>query len=133
MKPLVLAIALVLSAPLPVFAQAAAPDANAAPAPAPAWVETSNRNAQILLQAQAAFQPEYASFFGVPGYDDKVADFGPDNPQRYREATAKARDELKAKLQVERDSNVRQDLAFIDLEERTIEHPGVKNGKQAHA
>ena len=113
MKPLVLAIALVLSAPLPVFAQAAAPDANAAPAPAPAWVETSNRNAQILLQAQAAFQPEYASFFGVPGYDDKVADFGPDNPQRYREATAKARDELKAKLQVERDSNVRQDLEIM--------------------
>jgi TPR repeat protein len=54
-------------------------------------VEASNRNAQILLQAQAAFQPEYASFFGVPGYDDKVADFGPDNPRRYREALAKAK------------------------------------------
>ncbi|MGH8061229.1 MAG: DUF885 domain-containing protein [Pseudoxanthomonas sp.] len=111
MKPLVLAIALALSAPLPVFAQTAAPAAQAKPAKA--WVETSNGNAQILLQAQAAFQPEYASFFGVPGYDDKVADFGPDNARRYREATAKARDELKTKLQVERDSNVRQDLEIM--------------------
>ncbi|MEP6907384.1 MAG: DUF885 family protein, partial [Pseudoxanthomonas sp.] len=111
MKPLVFAIALALSAPLPVLVQAATPAVQAKPAPA--WVEASNRNAQILLKAQAAFQPEYASFFGVPGYDEKVADLGPDNARRYREATAKARDELKAKLQVERDSNVRQDLEIM--------------------
>ncbi|RYZ72498.1 MAG: DUF885 domain-containing protein [Lysobacteraceae bacterium] len=113
MKPLVLAIALALSAPLPVFAQSAAPAARASTAPAPAWVEASNRNAQILLQAQAAFQPEYASFFGVPGYDDKVADFGPDNPRRYREALAKAKSGLQAQLQAERDTNVRQDLEIM--------------------
>ncbi|NDK39364.1 DUF885 domain-containing protein [Pseudoxanthomonas gei] len=113
MKPLVLAIALALSAPLPAFAQAAAPATRTSTAPAPAWVEASNRNAQILLQAQAAFQPEYASFFGVPGYDDKVADFGPDNPRRYRDAVAKARTALQAKLQTERDTNVRQDLEIM--------------------
>ncbi|HYM86193.1 MAG TPA: DUF885 domain-containing protein [Pseudoxanthomonas sp.] len=111
MKLLVLAIALALSAPLPALAQAATPATQVKPAPA--WVETSNGNAQILLKAQAAFQPEFASFFGVPGYDDKVADLGPDNARRYREATAKARDELKAKLQLERDSNVRQDLEIM--------------------
>ena len=78
MKPLALAVAVALSfaAPLPAFAQAAAaPAATAAPAkPAPAWVEASNANAQILLEASAKFSPESASFFGVPGYDDKVAD-----------------------------------------------------------
>lgn len=111
MKPLVLAIALALSAPLPAFAQAAA--ATAQTKPAPAWVETSNRYAQILLQAQAPFQPEYASFFGIPGYDDQVADLGPDNPKRYREATAKAKAELRTKLQLERDANVRQDLEIM--------------------
>lgn len=110
MKPLVLAIALALSAPLPAFAQAAA---TAQTKPAPAWVETSNRYAQILLQAQAPFQPEYASFFGIPGYDDQVADLGPDNPKRYREATAKAKAELRTKLQLERDPNVRQDLEIM--------------------
>ncbi len=113
MKPLVLAIALALSAPLPVFAQAAAPAAQAKPAAAPAWVETSNRNAQILLAAQAPFQPEFASFFGIPGYDDQVADLGPDNGKRYREATAKARSALQEKLQLERDANVRQDLEIM--------------------
>lgn len=111
MKPLVLAIALALSAPLPALAQAVAPAAQAKPAPA--WVETSNRYAQILLQAQASFQPEYASFFGIPGYDDQVADLGPDNPKRYREATAKAKAELRTKLQLERDANVRQDLEIM--------------------
>ncbi|MET1162960.1 MAG: DUF885 domain-containing protein [Pseudoxanthomonas sp.] len=111
MKPLVLAIALALSVPLPAFAQAAAPAAQSKPAPA--WVEASNRNAQILLKAQAAFQPEYASFFGIPGYDDKVADLGPDNPRRYRQATAKAKAELQALLQQERDANVRQDLEIL--------------------
>ena len=113
MKPLVLAIALALSVPLPAFAQSAAPAAQTKPAASPAWVETSNRNAQILLQAQAPFQPEYASFFGIPGYDDQVADLGPDNPKRYREATAKAKAELRTKLQLERDSNVRQDLEIM--------------------
>ena len=113
MKPLVLAIALALSAPLPVFAQAAAPATQAKPAAAPAWVETSNRNAQILLQAQGPFQPEFASFFGIPGYDDQVADLGPDNGKRYRDATAKARTGLQTKLQLERDANVRQDLEIM--------------------
>lgn len=111
MKPLVLAIALALSAPLPALAQTAAPAAQAKPAPA--WVEASNRNAQILLKAQAAFQPEYASFFGIPGYDDKVTDLGPDNPRRSREATAQARTELMALLQTERDANLRQDLEIL--------------------
>ncbi|MET0581773.1 MAG: DUF885 domain-containing protein [Pseudoxanthomonas sp.] len=111
MKPLVLAIALALCAPLAAFAQQAAPAAQAKPVPA--WVETSNGHAQILLKAQAAFQPEYASFFGIPGYDDKVADLGPDNPRRYREATTKARTELQALLLQERNADVRQDLQIL--------------------
>lgn len=67
MKPLVLAIALALLAPLPAFAWTTdAPAAATKPAPAtrsPAWVEQSNAYAQILLQAQAPFQPEQMSFF----------------------------------------------------------------------
>ncbi|WP_315385382.1 DUF885 domain-containing protein [uncultured Stenotrophomonas sp.] len=115
MKPLALAVALALSVPAalsapPVFA--AAPAANKAPASA-AWVTRSNELAQILLNAQGPFQPEETGFFGVPGYDDKVADFGPDNAKRYREAMAKARSDLQARLATERDPNVRQDLAIM--------------------
>ena len=120
MKPLVLAIVLALAAPLP-LSVAAAPAAKTTPS-APAWVAHSNELAQILLQAQAPFQPEMASFFGVPGYDDKVADLGPDYTGRYRTALGKARDQLREKLQLERDPNVRQDLEImIGAAERSIE------------
>ena len=115
---LALAVALALVAPLPVLAGAATPAAAAAPSATPvratpAWVETSNRDAQILLEPQARFAPESASFFGVPGYDEQVADLGPDNPARYRAAMAKAKAQLEQKLQVERDPDVRQDLAIM--------------------
>lgn len=115
MKPLVLAVALALSVPAALSAPPAlAAKAAAAKAPSsPAWVTRSNQLAQILLDAQGPFQPEETGFFGVPGYDDKVADFGPDNGARYRAAMAKARSELQAKLATERDPNVRQDLAIM--------------------
>ena len=110
--PASLAIALALGAPWPV--RAATTPAAAAPARAtPTWVETSNRHAQLLLEPQARFAPESASFFGVPGYDGQVADLGPDNPARYRAAMARAKAQLEQKLQLERDPDVRQDLAIM--------------------
>ncbi|PZU23066.1 MAG: DUF885 domain-containing protein [Stenotrophomonas sp.] len=122
MKPLVLAVALALAAPLPLTATAAAPATTKTTPAAPAWVARSNELAQILLQAQAPFQPEMTSFFGVPGYDDKVVDLGADNAARYRAAMNKARDQLREKLQVERDPNLRQDLEImIGAAERNIE------------
>lgn len=105
-KPLVLALALSLS--LPALAQQAKPDATA-----PAWVARSNQDAQILLDAQAPFQPEMASFFGVPGYDEKVTDLGPDHPARYRAALKRAKAALQAKLATEQAPNVRQDLQIL--------------------
>lgn len=109
-RPLVLALSLALAAP---GLALAAPAPAAAAKPAPAWVARSNAYTAILLRAQAPFQPEQLSFFGVPGFDDKVFDYGPAYGQRFREATAKARDELKAKLAVEKDPDVRQDLEIL--------------------
>lgn len=113
MKPLVLAVSLALLAPLPLTLQAAPAAQPAAKSATPAWVARSNTFAQILLDAQGPFQPELVSFFGVPGYDDKVTDLGPDHDARYRAALAKARTELQAKLAVEKDNDVRQDLAIL--------------------
>lgn len=119
MKPLALAgaitIALALSAPLPAFAQSAtdAKQTAASVKPAPAWVAKSNEYTQILLLAQAPFQPESMSFFGVPGFDDKVFDFGPDYAKRFRDATAKAKAELVAKAASERNPDVQQDIAIL--------------------
>jgi len=115
MKPLALAVALALFVPAALSAPpafAVTPVVTKAPV-TPAWVARSNELAQILLDAQGPFQPEETGFFGVPGYDDKVADFGPDNDKRYRAAMGKARDTLQAKLATERDPNVRQDLAIM--------------------
>ncbi|WP_305805323.1 DUF885 domain-containing protein [Stenotrophomonas sp. YIM B06876] len=127
MKPLVLAVALALALPSPSLVHAAPVATTKAHPAAPAWVAHSNELAQILLRAQAPFQPEMASFFGVPGYDDKVADLGPDHTGRYRAAMTKARAQLQEKLQLERDPNVRQDLEIMiaaagrDIEGSTLD------------
>lgn len=115
-RTLCLAIALALCVPVPAFAQAATPNAKAeAPAakPAPAWVARSNAYTQQLILAQAPFNPEQLSFFGIPGYDDKTFDFGPGYGERFRAATAQARDALKASAATEADPNVKQDLAIL--------------------
>lgn len=110
-KPLVLAVSFALLAPVAVAASPS--QATATQAQAPSWVARSNELTGILLKAQAPFAPEQMSFLGVPGYDEQVVDLGPDNGKRFREATARARDELKARRAGERDPNVRQDLEIL--------------------
>lgn len=109
---LAIALSLTLAAVAPALAQTAKSATKATPA-SPTWVTRSNEHAQVLLGAQAQFSPEDMSFLGVPGYDDRVTDLKPDNAGRFREAMAKARDALKAKLATERDPNVRQDLEIM--------------------
>ena len=114
MKPTLLAAALAGALAVALSAHAATPAPAAASArPVPAWVATSNADARILLDAQLRFQPESATFFGVPGFDDKVADLGPDVGARTRKVLDEARAALRQKLQVERDPNVRQDLEIM--------------------
>ena len=72
-----------------------------------------NAYAQILIRAEASFKPEAFSEFGIPGYDDQTVDLGPDNAKRFRAAVAAAKAELQAKLQIEHDPNVREDLEIM--------------------
>ena len=122
--PLSLAVALAIGLSAPAVPAARAADAPAASTPAaPAWVARSNAFSQILLKAQAPFAPEEASFFGIPGYDDQVFDLKPKVGERFRAAMAQAKTELAAKLAVEQDPNVRQDLQIlIDAASRNIEN-----------
>lgn len=98
-----------------VSAKDAAPTAKTAVAvrPAPDWVKRSNELAQPLLKAQAEFAPEFASFFGLPGYDDRVADLGPNNGERQRAALRGAKDTLQKDLQTEENPFVRQDIDIM--------------------
>jgi uncharacterized protein (DUF885 family) len=121
MKPLTLALVVALLLPMPASVLAAEATA-AATTQTPAWIATSNGYAQILLRAQAQFAPENASAVGLPGYDDKVADFGPNYAARERETLSRARAQLQQALTSERDPNVRQDLQImIDAASHRIE------------
>jgi uncharacterized protein (DUF885 family) len=91
--------------------QAAEP--AAAPAAPPEWVTKSNANAQILLKALAQFGPEFASYVGLAGYDDKSADLKPGIEQRQRAAIEAARNELQKSVAGETDANVKQDLQIL--------------------
>jgi len=121
--PLSLAVALAIGLAVPAALVARAADTPAAATPAvPAWVARSNEFSQILLKAQAPFAPEEASFFGIPGYDEQVYDLKPKVGERFRAAMARAKTELQAKLAVEKDPNVRQDLQIlIDAADRNIQ------------
>ncbi|HEY9112885.1 MAG TPA: DUF885 domain-containing protein [Rhodanobacteraceae bacterium] len=83
------------------------------PVPPPAWIAQSNRNAQVLLKVLAEFNPEFASRFGLPGYDTRVIDLKPNVDVRSRKALTKARDTLKADLGKTTDANVREDLEIM--------------------
>ena len=88
----------------------------------PAWVQRSNEVAQPLLKVQAEFAPEFASFFGLPGYDDRVADFGPKQGERLRAAMRGAKGTLEKELKTEENPNVRQDIGIlIGAADRQIE------------
>lgn len=89
------------------------PAAKAGTSDTPAWIEKSNANAKVILDATNNFQPEGASATGIPGFDDKIADFGPGINERSDAAVIGARDELAKRLLVETDPLVRQDLEIL--------------------
>ena len=105
----VLAALLSTAFAMPAIAAPAAPAA----ATATAWVEASNRNAAIVLAAQAQFSPENASDTGLAQYDGLAADLGPNITQRYVAAMQQARAQLQQKLAAEKDERIRQDLQIL--------------------
>jgi hypothetical protein len=79
----------------------------------PAWVERSNRNAQVLLEVIARFNPENAGQLGVEGRDEQILDLKPGVVERSRQATKEAAQTLKERLASEKDQAVRQDLEIL--------------------
>lgn len=85
------------------------------------WVERSNELSQILVDAQAPFDPERFSFYGLARYDDQIIDLSPDREVRFRAANQAAKAALQSALQTELEPNVRQDLEImIAAAERSI-------------
>lgn len=106
-------LAALLSTAFAMPAMAAGPAVPAAASASSAWVEASNRNAAIVLAAQAQFSPENASDTGLAQYDGLAADLGSNIVERQVAAMQQARAQLQQKLELERDERVRQDLQIL--------------------
>lgn len=125
MKPALTAFALAFAAAVAQAAPhepAASTASKAEASPAPGWVQKSNADAMVLMNVLAKFNPEFASRFGLPGYDTKVVDLKPNVDQRTVEAITQARATLQKDLATEQNPNVRQDLEIlIKAADRQIE------------
>jgi uncharacterized protein (DUF885 family) len=94
---------------------------TAAPA-TPAWVEQSNQNAQVLIQAIARFAPEGAGKLGVEGLDDRILDLKPGFVDRQKQTAKESIATLQQRLPKTSDPKVRQDLEIlIDAAQDTIQ------------
>jgi hypothetical protein len=82
-------------------------------AAAPAWVEASDRDAQVLLDAISRFSPEQATRWGLVAYDDQALDLQPGVNARYRTALAAAREALRRDRATELNPHVREDLDIM--------------------
>ena len=97
------------------------PETNAAPA-VPAWIARSNHHAQVVLEHVARLYPETGSMFGVPGADERVIDLGTGIDARRLASMRAAEADLMARLEVEHEPQVKQDLAILlESVEREIE------------
>lgn len=88
----------------PVFG-AAVPDPN--------WVGKSDRNARLLLEARAQFDPGEASLAGLDSYDGRAIDLGPRLEARRAAALSLVLAELRKRAVAEPDWNVLQDLSIL--------------------
>ena len=80
---------------------------------AQSWVETSNENAQIVLELFAEFNPEGAASLGVDGLDEAVIDYRPGLYERNRSASEAVLAELRERLTAEQEPRIRQDLEIL--------------------
>jgi hypothetical protein len=77
------------------------------------WVTESNRNTQVVLEAQARFNPEGSAQLGLEGLDDQILDL---KPQLFERTMATANDlltDLRKRLDQTTHPLVRQDIQIL--------------------
>lgn len=77
------------------------------------WIEKSNEHAAVVMDVLAKLSPEGAGRLGVDGLDEEISDLGPGIDERSRKMSVDVVNELKARLEGESDSRVRQDLNIL--------------------
>lgn len=77
------------------------------------WVAQSNRNAQLLIDLDAKYNPEGAASSGVQGLDDQISVMSADRPAKRRADLRRVRVELEKRLSAEKNPFVRQDIDIL--------------------
>ncbi|WP_420139651.1 DUF885 domain-containing protein [Sphingomonas sp.] len=109
-----------------IFYQGCAAAAAAAEADR-SWIATSDRDTQLLLTAQAAFNPETASQSGAAIYDGRAIDLGPKLEARRAAALQPVLQQLEQRLAQERNPRIQEDLRILiqaaqrDLEDQRLQ------------
>jgi hypothetical protein len=85
-----------------------------AAAQAPAWVAKSDKNARLLIDAEAKYSPENAVARGVQGIDEQISIPAADRPARFRADLRKVRQELETRASAEKDPLVIQDIHILE-------------------
>ncbi|HSM84490.1 MAG TPA: hypothetical protein VLT16_00005, partial [Candidatus Limnocylindrales bacterium] len=78
-----------------------------------AWIKRSNDYAQILLQIQAKYAPEFAARVGIEGLDDQVTQFPQNHREQLKADLKSAITQLQQDLAAEKDPLVREDLQIM--------------------
>ncbi len=98
---------------LPLVIVLVASVASASTAQEGGWVAQSDRNAEVLLDVMARFNPEGAAFLGIGDLDEEVLQLPADRDARQIEAIGSAVRDLRARLEKESDPRVRLDLEIL--------------------
>ena len=77
------------------------------------WIEASNRNAQVLLEIAARYNPEGAASLGVDGHDSEVFDLKPRNFERQSADLQAAATKLEEIRRTTTDKRIQQDLDIM--------------------
>ncbi len=77
------------------------------------WIAESNRNAQLLLEVNARYNPESTASLGVEGHDAEIIDLGPRNSERFEADVTAVERQLEALRAAATDPRVQQDLDIL--------------------
>lgn len=92
------------------------------------WIEKSDVNSMLVLEAQAAFAPEDIASYGLAQFDGNIMDLEAKSHERSQASTQNILQEMQRRLKSEQHPQVREDLEILvqslqdDIESADINH-----------
>lgn len=92
------------------------------------WIEKSDVNSMLVLEAQAAFAPESIAGYGLTQFDGDIMDLRAKSHERSQASTKNILQQMQGQLKSEQQPQVREDLEILiqslqdDIESADINH-----------